>query len=65
MSFGTYHYVVSGLDKTILAVYGNALREMAFEKASKLRSTGVECEVFTQTGERQAANAKFKRVRKC
>lgn len=63
MAFGTYHYVVSGLDKTILAVYGNALREMAFEKASKLRSKGVACEVFTRTGERLAANEKFERVR--
>jgi hypothetical protein len=55
-----YHYVVSSIDNTILGIYGKALRELAFESAAKHRNRGVNCEVFTKFGFRQAQGSKFK-----
>jgi hypothetical protein len=50
-STGTFHYVVSG-SKHIMAVYGHALIEQAFERAAKLRDQGFQCEVYTRSGYR-------------
>lgn len=64
MAYGTYHYVVSTFSKTVLAVYGNALRELAFESAAKKRADGTDCEVFTRTGDRLGCGAQFRGSRK-
>ena len=55
-----YHYVVS-FENTVLAVYGKALRENAFESAVKHRANGVACEVFTRAGKRLSAGCQFKK----
>ena len=53
-----YHYVVS-FTNTILAVYGQALRELAFESAARHRARGVACEVFTLEGKRRSAGEQY------
>jgi hypothetical protein len=55
----TYHYVVS-FTGAVVAVYGKALREHAFESASKHRANGVACEVFTRDGERLSTGEQYK-----
>ena len=56
-----YHYIVAGINNTIIGVYGKALRELAFEKAGEHRAKGIACEVFTQAGKRQGCTAQFKK----
>lgn len=57
--YATYHYIVS-FDNTIIGIYGEMIREVAFDRAAKHRAGGVACEVFTRTGKRQAIGDSFK-----
>lgn len=58
-TYGTFHYVVSNIGKIVLSVYGEALRERAFESASRHREQGVGCEVLTRTDYRTPCGEKI------
>jgi hypothetical protein len=53
-----YHYVVSSTGN-VVAVYGKALREHAFESAARYRRNGVPCEVFTRAGKKLSTGGHY------
>ena len=51
-AYGTYHYIVCYSSGKILAIYGVAQRELAFERAFKMRHNAIPCQVKTRTNTR-------------